>query len=208
MKRKNREINIFSMSALDLFASALGAFMLIALMSLPYFLRDNDEELTTELQQQVEQLQADSARIQAELELVQVQNRQLEEQLKVNFLIVIIKWELKQDIDLHVSDPQGREYFYRQRTHPGSQAILSRDAVDGPGIETWEFAKVTPGEYKIHYNFYEDKGGGPLARVSGSIYYRGGSKEIPDVMLTKLMGKKLMAIAKVSSSGNVSILIQ
>ena len=29
MKSRNRDINIFSMSALDLFASAMGAFMLL-----------------------------------------------------------------------------------------------------------------------------------------------------------------------------------
>jgi len=37
MKLRNREINIFSMSALDLFASAMGAFMFLAIMSLPFF---------------------------------------------------------------------------------------------------------------------------------------------------------------------------
>lgn len=37
MKRRNREINIFSMSALDLFASAMGAFMLLALVYLVFF---------------------------------------------------------------------------------------------------------------------------------------------------------------------------
>lgn len=37
MKPRNREINIFNMSALDLFASALGAFILLAVISLPYF---------------------------------------------------------------------------------------------------------------------------------------------------------------------------
>ena len=39
MRRRNREINIFSMSALDLFASALGAFILIAVIALPYYLK-------------------------------------------------------------------------------------------------------------------------------------------------------------------------
>ncbi len=37
MKQRNREISIFNMSALDLFASALGAFILITLLLLPYF---------------------------------------------------------------------------------------------------------------------------------------------------------------------------
>ena len=37
MKKPSREINIFSMSALDLFASAMGAFILITIILLPYF---------------------------------------------------------------------------------------------------------------------------------------------------------------------------
>ena len=37
MKKRRRELNIFSMSMLDLFASALGAFMLITIVLLPFF---------------------------------------------------------------------------------------------------------------------------------------------------------------------------
>ena len=37
MVRRSREINIFSLSALDLFASALGAFIVIALVMIPTF---------------------------------------------------------------------------------------------------------------------------------------------------------------------------
>ena len=37
MKRRNRDIAIFGMSALDLFASAMGAFILIAIVIFPYF---------------------------------------------------------------------------------------------------------------------------------------------------------------------------
>ena len=37
MKLARKEISIFSVSTLDLFASALGAFMIVALMLLPYF---------------------------------------------------------------------------------------------------------------------------------------------------------------------------
>jgi hypothetical protein len=37
MKRPSRELNIFSVSALDLFASAMGAFILIAVILFPYY---------------------------------------------------------------------------------------------------------------------------------------------------------------------------
>ena len=44
MKFRSREINVFNMSALDLFASALGAFILISIVLMPYFLRVDPEE--------------------------------------------------------------------------------------------------------------------------------------------------------------------
>ena len=37
MKKRSREISILSMSTIDLFASALGAFMLITIVLLPFF---------------------------------------------------------------------------------------------------------------------------------------------------------------------------
>jgi hypothetical protein len=42
MKKRGRELNIFSMSALDLFASALGAFILITVVLFPYFPNTGD----------------------------------------------------------------------------------------------------------------------------------------------------------------------
>ncbi|MBL22366.1 MAG: hypothetical protein CMM48_00550 [Rhodospirillaceae bacterium] len=42
MKRRSRELVIFSMSALDLFASALGAFILVTIVLLPYYLKHDD----------------------------------------------------------------------------------------------------------------------------------------------------------------------
>ena len=37
MKKRSREINVFSISALDLFASALGAFILMSLIFMVFF---------------------------------------------------------------------------------------------------------------------------------------------------------------------------
>lgn len=44
MKKQRRDISIFSMSALDLFASALGAFILIAIVFMPFFPNTGDSE--------------------------------------------------------------------------------------------------------------------------------------------------------------------
>jgi len=43
MRRPNREINIFSISAVDLFASALGAFILLVMLVFPYYKNEGDD---------------------------------------------------------------------------------------------------------------------------------------------------------------------
>ena len=42
MKRKKREVSAFNMSAVDLFASAMGAFILLAVIALPFFPKTSD----------------------------------------------------------------------------------------------------------------------------------------------------------------------
>ncbi len=65
MKKSNREINIFSMSTLDLFASAMGAFILITLVLFPYVLNTGKSE---EREAQVKaQLEKQLAEIKAQL---------------------------------------------------------------------------------------------------------------------------------------------
>ena len=56
MKFRNREVNVFSMSALDLFASSMGAFMLLSVMALPFFPNTGDSpELVAEVKEQLEE---------------------------------------------------------------------------------------------------------------------------------------------------------
>ena len=81
MKTRSREVNVFSMSALDLFASALGAFILISIVLMPYFLRLDPDEVAQlrrdlertrdaleDTEQRLGQAQSESARLQRELE--------------------------------------------------------------------------------------------------------------------------------------------
>ena len=37
--RRNREINVFSLSAVDLFCSALGAFIIITIIAMPSYMK-------------------------------------------------------------------------------------------------------------------------------------------------------------------------
>ena len=96
MKKSNRELNIFSMSTLDLFASAMGAFILITLVLFPYVLNTGDSEnqvadeqvvqLKTQFEEQVAQLKAQfeervaEAKAQLEKQEAQVKAQPKEEQ--------------------------------------------------------------------------------------------------------------------------------
>lgn len=42
MRRPSRQLNIFSISSLDLFASAMGAFVIIAVILFPYYMKNDD----------------------------------------------------------------------------------------------------------------------------------------------------------------------
>ena len=60
MKRKSRELSIFGMSALDLFASAMGAFILIAVVMFPYFPNTGTAD-QRDLEKALERLQQEEA---------------------------------------------------------------------------------------------------------------------------------------------------
>ena len=171
MKARGRALNIFSMSALDLFASALGAFILLAAIALPFFANTAQLDDATLLSQIV----------QAREELAQAQ-AELEEAAKANFMVVIMSWSTEDDVDLHVKDPAGNKFSYEQKEHLGSEAKLEVDVVNGPGNELWLHPKVTPGEYVVDYVYYADRTGRPV-RVRGTVLHRDGRIELPEVTL-------------------------
>ena len=78
MKKRSREINIFSMSTLDLFASALGAFMLITIVMLPFFpnlnISGREEAELRQAKIKLEQAMAELERTKAELEQAMAQS--------------------------------------------------------------------------------------------------------------------------------------
>ncbi len=60
MKLRRKEINVFSMSALDLFASGMGAFVLLAVMALPFFPNTGDsQERIEDIKEELSQAQAE-----------------------------------------------------------------------------------------------------------------------------------------------------
>ncbi len=91
MKKRSREINVFSISALDLFASALGAFILISIVLMPYFLNVEPDEIDrlrralAEANQQLQKSRAETARAQQQAARLQRQVSRLLKAPKYQF---------------------------------------------------------------------------------------------------------------------------
>ncbi len=91
MRSKRRNISIFSISALDLFAAALGAFILIVLVLFPYYQKGGTDQSFEELEELVRKrrLVASSTQsevsqiraIQAEIRLLDKQYRTTQEEM-------------------------------------------------------------------------------------------------------------------------------
>ncbi len=72
MRRPNRNFEVFSMSALDLFASALGVFIIVAIVLFPYFQKSEAAELELEAtQERLEQTETALNEAQARAEAMQ-----------------------------------------------------------------------------------------------------------------------------------------
>ena len=319
MKRRSRDINVFSMSALDLFASALGAFILIAVVIFPYFpntgmadpgglddalerlrevasgseelLRIHDElnvamaglrEEVSSCQHRTEQLQyelqetrerihaleraledqdvlrhelaacrqesmSQQAQIMTQQEQISSQQEQIGQQQEQigqqqeqiarqqeqvaqqqeqvaqqqaqigeqegrivdlerrKFLLVTVSWDGDQgdDVDLHVIDPNGNEYYFGNRTYPDSDARFEEDSLNGPGNEVWLQPQAIPGEYRIYYNpFSLDSS---RVEVRGRIVHPFTRHEFRERHLRPDGERELVARVVVDDEGNIAV---
>lgn len=253
MKRRSREVSIFSMSALDLFASALGAFILLAIVMFPYFpntgtadQRDLEEALgrlqeeeanSQELQEVLQEIREDFERrladvraaAQREVEAARQERddaqsaaaaaqqdaetaraaaaaaeQALERERRRKFLLVTVSWDDEDDVDLHVVDPAGNEFYYGATTHRGSSARFEEDTVNGPGNEVWLHPQVTPGEYRIYYNLFRENGA-PGVSVRGAVAHSIDRDELPSRRLAVVGERTLVATVVVDRDANVTV---
>ncbi|GAB4258590.1 MAG: hypothetical protein Kow0065_08370 [Methylomicrobium sp.] len=216
MRRRNREINIFSLSAMDLFASATGVFVLLTLILLPYYLKESppdlskqltDSQALTERQRQALQEQQ-KALEQAQNDLRQLRQRAntAEQKLARTFLVIYIRWaEMNHDVDLHVVNPAGVEFYFQHKTDPHHLGELTEDSMLGPGNELWELHNAPPGVYRVYANLYNRHGNAETSEVRGRVIYRDGGGDLNTVRLSREGRKVQMATITVSDQGNVTI---
>lgn len=218
MKLRPREINIFSMSALDLFASALGAFMLLAIMALPFFPNTGDSpqlaaEAMAKLEEAREKLRdARNAAESNEQQLQQCQSQlsdaesslqACEAVAQLTFVLVVISWSKTDDVDLHVIDPIGNEYYWKKRRFPGSDAALEEDNIRGPGNEIWLSPRARQGRYQVCINLYRRDN--RFVKVRGLILHQSGKEPLPLTTLNRQRQKILVAEFDVGDAGSVTV---
>lgn len=157
MKPRNREINIFNLSMLDVISGALGAVLIVLVMLFPYFGKDRTETEYQELQDKVEELEKDAkaGRIR-------------------NPFVVITEWRtLRHDVDMFLDDgsPRAQGYDPSRKNVPYWQGDVGTEHGNGPGQEIWLIRDVPAGEYKIRLNLFDHKGNPEPARVDVFMLY-------------------------------------
>lgn len=113
MKSRARNISVFSISALDLFAAALGAFILIVLVLFPYYRLGGTDISFEELEETVKKRREVAASAQTEtskIRAIQSEIKLLDKQYKttqVNMSEIEAKLQevLKQTADIEIPDP-------------------------------------------------------------------------------------------------------
>ena len=143
---------------------------------------------------------------QAAPELAQAEFQQTQadlEPLGSTFLMAMIRWDSVADVDLHVIDPAGNEFSWRNPSFPGVPGELTIDIVEGPGVEVYEEPGARPGTFQVLYNLFD---GAPV-QVDGVIYTRQGRQELPPIFLQDL-GLVPVARVTVNADGTVDVVTE
>lgn len=113
MKSNRRSISVFSISALDLFAAALGAFILIVLVLFPYYKKGGTDQSFDELEELVKKRRLVASSTQTDLSqirVIQAEIRLLDKQYKTTETEMSevqerIREVQKQTAEIEIPDP-------------------------------------------------------------------------------------------------------
>lgn len=205
MRRRTREIQIFNLSMLDVISGALGAFLFLVAILLPFYQKDLAVEIQ-QLQNTVRELQRELEETEAELAAAEAKAEELEDRLDKTFLLVLMKWKTAAtDVDLHLVDPSGAEFFWDRTIVAGRPGELTEDDTSGPGNEIWSIPEAPEGEYRVYYNLYSRHGNRENPQITGRVFFRDGSQELPTMTLSREQTKILVATISVDGDGSVRL---
>jgi hypothetical protein len=150
-------------------------------------------------QAQASQAQAEAARQEARAE-------GLARQLARTFLVLYVRWDTHDDVDLHLTDPSGAEFWWDgHKTLPGRPGELSEDNILGPGNEVWEIREAPPGDYQVEVRLYQVRDSRKPVVVKGRVFHRDGSAVFPAVALAQRGQRERIATIRVDEHGGVRL---
>src|SRR5581483_4923921 len=228
VRRPLRNIEIFSMSVLDMFASALGAFIMVSVILFPYY---NQQKQLEQARDNIKKTEVQLGKAEAERIRSEETSRKQQEEIKKGsefrtalvackstmaacqavlakvFLVIAMEWEESCDVDMYITDAKQREFYYAKRKNPPSKAELSIDMGYGPGIEVWQNPEAEPGEYKVQY-----RAGGTCNALPDTVPVKGwlldrssGVRALPEVALTEAKRSVDVAVIRLSADGVATI---
>lgn len=177
------------------------------------------EERAEQAESRADELEGELARSQEELQSCQAELDQCEGDEIIRgdqrFIMANLDWSTEfHDVDLHVVDPAGNEFYYAARTFPGVTGELTLDNTCGPGFEVWQVIDPSPGTYRIYANLFARMGnsctaGGTPARNSPvrlRVFHRNGIQTVEATLTQEGSGQKvLLMTAEVDGAGNVQL---
>lgn len=143
------------MSALDLFASALGAFILITLILMPYFLKVKPNKSPEPQKCDSPPVPVCPACDKPVPVICPVQKKKPVPEVVDKFLVMTVEWNQYVDIDTYVQTPDGW-YGPNQYKLPGQGgAFVVDNNWGGRGsVELWRIINPTAGIYTFCLNHY------------------------------------------------------
>ena len=143
---------------------------------------------------------------QAEIENQRTQAEKLAHQLAKSFLVLYVRWDTLDDVDLHLTDPSGAEFWWdKHKTIPGRPGELSEDNVIGPGNEVWEIRDAPPGDYRVDVRLFEVRDTRKPVVVKGRVFHRDGSAVFTEIALAQRGQRERIATIRVDEDGGVRL---
>jgi hypothetical protein len=176
MKPRNREINIFNMSLLDILCGALGAFCFMMLTLFPYY--------TKAKQQQGGASAGEVGSLQQQLEQAKKRIEELDHQFAV---AVQIWWGTPLAVHVYLwrpANPPQPEPTLEKKNDTWISKDRKTTCYGGPCSETWLIHDLSRGnQVKVYYVLADTKNDPAPALVTGRILSAPSDLEIPKVML-------------------------
>ena len=159
------------------------------------------------LLKQKETLEAKNEDLSKKAEELEHKLDELQNQAKKDgqFMMIVLKWSSeKHDLDLTVTDPDGKVFNFKNRHFAGHPGDFTLDSRSGPGAEIWQTDKIIPGVYTVSWKLYNTYGNDNPVVYSGIISSNSNKIEIPESKLEAKVGAQKSLKIKVDATGKLS----